>query len=204
MNDKGIKSAIRARIESLPEDAAFSATDFADIAESGNIRQAFKDLCGDGTIARAARGIYHKPRIFAPLDRIVPPDVDEVAEALARARGWTIAPSGDHALNKLGLDTQVPAVYSYISTGPYTSVRVEPYEVNFKHSASKDLVGMSKITLLVVQALKALGRERIDDTVITRLARRLDDSEKKALLKETQRSTAWVRQAARMIAEGGA
>ena len=202
MNDKGIKSAIRARIEALPEDAVFSATDFADIASSDNIRQAFRELCGEGSIERATRGIYYKPRYSTLLGQSVPPDIGKVAEAVARARGWTIVPSGDHALNMLGLDTQVPAAYAYISTGPYATLHVGPYEVGFRHSASKDLVGMSRTTLLVIQALKALGREGVDDEAIAQIARRLDDGEKSALLEETQRSTAWVRQVAKIIAEG--
>lgn len=202
MNDKGIKSAIRARIESLPEDAVFSATDFTDIASSDNIRRAFKELCDEGAIDRATRGVYYKPRYLAILDQTVPPSVDKVAEAVARARGWTIVPSGNHALNLLGLDTQVPAVYAYISTGPYTNLHVGPFKVSFKHSANKNLVGMSKITLLVIQALKTLGREGLNAKAIEHLSRRLSDSEKSALLEETQHSTAWIRQAVRMIAEG--
>lgn len=201
MNDRGIKSGIRARIESLPEDAVFSATDFADIASSDSIRRAFKDLQDEGTIDRAARGIYYKPRYLADLDLTVPASPDKVAEAVARARGWTIVPSGDHALNMLGLDTQVPAVYAYVSTGPYTKLQVGPFDVRFKHAASKDLVGMSRVTLLVVQALKALGRERVDDRVIAHLSRRLNNEEKTALLEETRRSTAWIRQVARTISE---
>lgn len=202
MNDKGIKDGIRRRVESLPDDSAFTATDFADIAESDSIRRAFKEMADAGQIARAARGVYYKPRFSDLLGRTVPPDVDAVAEAVARARGWTIAPSGDHALNRMGLDTQVPAVYAYISTGPYTSISVEPFEVKFKHAANKDLVGMSHSTLLVVQALKALGKDRIDDDVVARIAKRLSPDEKKTLLDETQRSTDWIRRVARRIAEG--
>lgn len=62
---------------------------------------------------------------------------------------------------------------------------------------------MSRTTLLVVQALKALGREGVDDSAIEQIARRLNSREKAALLEETQRSTAWIRQAVRKIAEGG-
>lgn len=203
MNDKGIKDGIRRRVASLADDSAFTATDFADIADSENIRRAFKEMADAGVIARAARGVYYKPRFSDLLNRTVPPDVDAVAEAVARARGWAIAPSGDHALNRMGLDTQVPAVYAYISTVPYTSISVEPFEVKFKHAANKDLVGMSQTTLLVVQALKALGRDSIDDDVIARISKRLSSDEKKTLLDETQRSTGWIRRAVRRIAEGG-
>ena len=57
--------------------------------------------------------------------------------------------------------------------------------------------------MLVVQALKTLEREGVDDKAIDHLSRRLDESEKSALLEETRHSTAWIRQAVRMVAEGG-
>ena len=203
MNDRGIKNAIVTRIGSLPIDAAFTATDFADIASSDNVRQAFKGLTNEGAIARAARGVYYKPRYSSILGRSVPPNIDEVARAVARARGWEVVPSGDHALNMLGLDTQVPAVYSYISTGPYASVHAGPYDIRFKHAANKNIAGMSQTTALVVQALKALGKDNVTDETIARLAARLDAHEKALLLEETERTTAWARQAARRIAKGG-
>lgn len=202
MNDKGIREAIRQRIESLPNDAAFTASDFADVSDSVNARQALKGLADSGTIARAARGVYYKPRHSELLGRLVPPDVDEVARAIARARGWEVVPSGDHALNMLGLDTQVPAFYSYISTGPYASVRAGPFDVRFKHAANRNIVGMSPLTALVVQALKALGREGVDDKTIDHLSDRLNAEEKAALLAETERATAWVRDVITEIAKG--
>ncbi len=202
MNDKGIREAIRRRVESLPDDAAFTASDFADVSDSVNARQALKGLADSGAIARAARGVYYKPRRSELLRRLVPPDVDAVAHAIARARGWEVVPSGDHALNMLGLDTQVPAVYSYISTGPYTSVQVGPFDVRFRHAANRNIVGMSPLTALVVQALKALGREGVNDKAIDHLSGRLNAEEKVALLAETERATAWVRDVITEIAKG--
>jgi len=200
MNNKGIKDGIHGRIESLPEDAAFTASDFADIADSQNARQALKELADAGTIGRATRGVYYKPRYSELLGQAVPPDVDKVAHAVARARGWEIAPSGDHALNMLGLDTQVPAVYAYISSGPYASVRIGPYDVRFKHAANRNIVGMSQTSALVVQALKALGKDGADDYIIARISARLSAHDKENLLAETERATSWVREAVRKIA----
>lgn len=204
MNTQGKKEAIRERIGAMPEDAAFTATDFSDVADPDSTRRALKELTDHGKIARAARGVYYKPRYSEMLGQPVPPDVDEVAQAVARARGWAVAPSGDHALNKLGLDTQVPATYAFISTGPYAELQVGPYEVRFKHAANRNVVGMSPTTLLVVQALKALGKEGVTDDVVARVARRLSADEKSTLLEESGRATAWVRQAVRRIAEGKA
>lgn len=201
MNDRGLKDGIRRKVENLPEDMAFTSSDFADIADSQNVRQALKELTDNGTIARATRGVYYKPRFSGLLGQVVPPDVDEVAHAIARARGWEIAPSGDHALNMLGLDTQVPAVYAYISTGPYVSIQVGPYKVRFKHAANRNVVGMSPLTALVVQALKTLGKDRANEHVIDRISKRLTVHEKETLLAETGHATAWIRDAIHEITQ---
>lgn len=38
-------------------------------------------------------------------------------KAIARKYNWTIAPSGNTALNLLGLSTQVPSKWKYVSYG---------------------------------------------------------------------------------------
>lgn len=202
MNDQGKKVAIRERIGAMPEDSAFTATDFSDVADSDSARQALKELTDRGVIVRVSRGVYYKPRYSELLGQVVPPDVDEVAKAVARARGWSIAPSGDHALNKLGLDTQVPVTYAFISTGPYADLQVGSYDVRFKHAANRNIVGMSPTTSLVIQALKTLGKDGTTDEVVTRIAGRLDDEEKKALFEESRRATAWIRKVIGKIAKG--
>jgi hypothetical protein len=42
------------------------------------------------------------------LQQELSPDFDQVAQAFARKFNWRIQPSGDTALNLLGLSTQVP------------------------------------------------------------------------------------------------
>lgn len=195
MYNKGIRDAIFERIEAMPPDSAFTTTDFADVSDSTNARQALKALADSGRLVRASRGVYYKPRYSQLLQQTVPPDVDEVANAIARARGWTIAPSGDTALNRIGLDTQVPASYTYISSGPYVSLRVGQHVVRFKHSASRNLTGMSPTTLLVVQALKALGKNRVGTDEAEHISRMLSEEDKRDLLEETTRATDWIRRA---------
>lgn len=50
----------------------------------------------------------------------------------------------------------------------------------------------SYITGLVIQALRALGREHVDETVIRSLRESLPVEEKSILLKEAQGTTAWI------------
>jgi hypothetical protein len=64
-------------------------------------------------IRRIFDGVYEKPIYSALLQAYVPANPETVAYALARNYHWTISPCGDVALNKLGLSTQVPVVWSY-------------------------------------------------------------------------------------------
>ena len=51
---------------------------------------------------------------------------------------------------------------------------------------------MSYKTALTVQALKALGKDKIDDTVIGRLSALLTAEEKKNMLDEAKAVTSWI------------
>ena len=116
---KGYMQEIRERILSAEEGSVFSTSDFADIADTNTVRSALYRLIQDGILRRILNGVYEKPKYSKLLDEYVAADPEAVANALARSYHWTIAPCGNTALNLLGLSTQVTAVWSYISDGPY-------------------------------------------------------------------------------------
>ena len=87
------------------------------------------------------------------LKEYVPANPERVAYAIARGFHWTIAPCGDVALNKLGLSTQVPVVWSYISDGPYRKFSWDNITLSFKHRANREISFMSETTSLVVEAV---------------------------------------------------
>ena len=92
----------------------------------------------------------------------------------------------------LGLSTQVPAVYIYASDGAYKEYEVNNTKIQFKRTTNRDLTKLTYKTALVVQALKVLGKEHIDNTVITQLQRILTAEEKSEMLIETKTTTAWI------------
>ncbi len=130
------------------------------------------------------------------------PDIaDEVVRAIARANKWVVAPAGDAALNRLGLDTQVPAKLTYVSSGPYKSYEYGNYEIELKHRANRDLLDCSPITRTVVQALKALGKDGVDGDTIATLARNLTGEQVGTLVKESAGLTSWLIEAIKRIRE---
>lgn len=194
---------IENRILSKPKGVVFITSDFLDLADTQNVNKALSRLAAGGVIRRIVRGVYDCPAFSELLQEYTAPDMEQVAGGIARNFGWTIVPCGDTALNLLGLSAQVPAVWQYVSDGPYREYTIGNRVLNFKHGANKDVSGLSEKFALVVQALKALGKESIDSVMLEKLASVLDPAERLAFLKDTQHRTAWINQVAKELLELG-
>ena len=183
---------IEKRIENSGSGYAFSAIDFIDIAGTDPTNKALSRLGESGTIRRVIKGIYDKPSYSKLLGEYSAPNIEKVAEAIARKYNWTIAPSGETALNYLHLSTQVPNTWSYISDGPYRKYEIGSYQVEFKHCANKEISGKSFITIIVIQAIKSIGKDRIQPKDIDVLSDLLPEEEKRKILREAMTTTPWI------------
>ena len=184
---------IEKRINTAQPGAVFIPSDFFDIAEAVKVNMCMSRLVENGELYRLMRGLYAKPRYSKLLNTNVPPRSDDIARAIARNFGWTVIPCGDAALNMLGLSTQVPTVWTYVSDGPYKIYEVDGITLKFMHTDNKnEIILVSYQTALVIQALKALGKENITDSDILGLSERFSQSEKQNMLAEGQRITNWV------------
>lgn len=193
--------SIANRIKSFGAGKAFTAADFSDIADRRNAANALGRLHAKGALVRAVRGVYYVPEKSALMACEVPVSASEVVRAIARTNKWVVAPSGDAALNALGLDTQVPARLVYVSSGPYKRYGYGPYEIELRHRANRDLLDCSQTTCTIVQALKELGREKVGKEVIEMLARNLTDKQVDTFLQESTGLTSWVTDVARKVWE---
>lgn len=190
--DSGYMKQIRERVLSAENGMVFITSDFADIADSDTVRQSLNRLVNSGILRRVFRGVFEKPKYSNLLKEYVATDPNAVANALARSYHWTIAPCGNTALNFLGLSTQVTATWSYISDGPYRIYEWDSTRIEFKHRANREITGLSYITVLVVQALKTLGKDNVTPEIIRILSDRLDSKDKALILKESTEATDWV------------
>lgn len=180
----GIYAEIKKRIEIAEGGTVFVTSDFTDIATTTTVRKCLGRQVEEKNIRRIMHGVYEKPIYSKLLKEYIPANPDAIAYAIARSFHWTIAPCGDVALNKLGLSTQVPFVWVYISDGPYRKFSWDNITLSFKHRANREISFMSETTTLVVEALKTLGKDRIDDSIISSLKNRLPEGEKKKMLEE--------------------
>ena len=171
------------------------------MAEFGevNIHQALSTLAKAGTIRRVCRGVYDYPRYSELLDQALSPDIDQVAQALARKFNWRTQPSGDAALNLLGLSTQVPGKWVYLSDGPSREYEIGKHTLAFRKSPLKDVGFKYRESGLVVQALKALGKERVDQSVVGAIRKQLDAKACDRVLKDARSSTGWIYQIIKQV-----
>lgn len=198
---QSIDSQVISRIYGHQRGWAFSKNDFVDIGGDAAIRKALSRLEAKGTIRRVIRGMYDYPRISTLLNETMGPDLGELAEALARKSGWRIQPSENTALNLLGLSTQVPAQSVYLSDGPSKTYAVGNRQLIFKKRRLKESSFKHRESELVVQALKALGQQRIDEKLRQKLSKQWTPELWRKMVRDTKTAPAWVHGIIRSIAE---
>lgn len=192
MSMQSINKKTISRIYGRGRGWAFSSNDFVEDFDRSQIDNALSELCREGKIRRVCRGVYDYPKYSELLQQELSPDYDQVAQAFARKFNWRIQPSGDAALNQLGLSTQVPGRLVYLSDGPNRQYDIGNHTLEFKKSALKDVGFKYRESGLLVQALKALGQERVDDAAIATLRKQFDEKDCKKILKDTVTATGWV------------
>lgn len=195
-------SEIKRNILNAENGTVFVAVDFVNITDKKTVNMSLLRLEEEKLIVRIIRGVYYKAEYNEFLQEYIVPNPDKVAHALARNFGWTIVPCGDTALNILGLSTQVPAAWSYVSDGTYKEYTYDNTTIKFKRTTNKEISKLSYKTALVVQALKALGKDNIDDTIINKLKNDLTDEEKTTALLEAKTATSWIYEYIKQICKG--
>lgn len=174
--------------------SAFSCYDFSDFGDYKTISKCLERLEDKGEIRRIIPGIYDINVLNKYFGISNVPDINGVANAIARKFLWNICPTGNVALNILGLSTQISSEYVYLSDGPYREYIIGNNKLLFKHISNKEISTYSYKTCLLIQAIKAIGEKNIYDPVILiKLKNKLSKTEKVAALKETKMVTSWIR-----------
>lgn len=189
---QSIHDKIISRIYGNGRGWVFSKKDFSDLGSREAIDVALHRLVKSGRIRRITHGLYDYPAYSQLLKQELSPNFHQAAKALSRKHSWSICPDGETALNVLGLSTQVPARIAYLSDGPTREVDIGGQTIHFKNASLTDMKLKDEASSLVVQGLKCLGKERIDDSVVSLLRQRLSAADKKRILKNTRYVSDWI------------
>lgn len=163
---------VRKRIMSLEKGAIFFPSDFEDIATPEAVRQMLSRMVRQGEIMRVSRGIYCIPRSNKALglDCILP-STEDIAQRLAERDMVKIIPTGDHALNQLGLSSQIPANAVYITNGARKKIRLNNgRNIIFRESNELRLFEfVSGLMMLVVSAIRSIGEDNLTEDIVNRI-----------------------------------
>ena len=180
------------RIRKNGKNWVFSQKDFIKDFSRWEIDHSLHFLEKERKIKRILTGLYYFPEYSEILKEFVAPDMRKVADALARKYDWNIFPEGNTALNYLGLSTQIPARFIYISSGSPRKYKVNGMTLEFRHRVLTETMIKDKNAMLVVQAIKSVGQIHADTEFVNLLSKRFTYKEWVKIEKITHKVTNWV------------
>lgn len=188
-----VEQYISDQIATLENGAIFFVDDFLDFGNSESVKKALLRLEEKQKIKRLSHGIYYKPKVSKIIGELIP-SIEEIANAIARRDHARIIPTGALAENILGLTTQVPMKFVFLTDGAARQIKVGNRTINFKSTVPKNLATKGKISTLVIQALKQIKKENIDEIVLFKINEQLKREEVNNILHDAKLAPAWIRE----------
>jgi hypothetical protein len=197
---QSIDSRILAAIHGRGRGAVFVPADFLDLGSREAVDIVLHRLARKGTIRRLARGVYDFPKehpVLGPLQ----PSAEAVAKALAGRDRTRIQPAGAYAANALGLSEQVPAKAVFLTDGPSRTVKIGSTTIQLRRTTTKNMAAAGRLSGLLIQALREIGKENVTPERRTHLKRTLPAKERHELIKDIKLAPAWMHPIFRELAE---
>jgi len=148
-------------------------------------------MADSGFLIRVAHGIYVKPLQceFGPFS----PFVDDIVKAVAKRDNANVLPSGMTALNRLGLSDQVPMNLVFITSGVARTIVIDGVKVALKHVSPSNFKYKGALIPLLVQALKVLGQNGVDDEIKEGIHRILLTQTDKYFEEDLDKAPVWMK-----------
>lgn len=182
---------LKSRIKALPVDSVLFRSDYPEY-HSEFVGSTLAELTESGVLFKMAQGIYVKPR--KSRFGLVLPSIEKIVQAIAMRDNAEVLPSGTTALNALGLSTQVPMNYSYLTSGSERTIKLANRQVVLKRGVPKNFCYKTRLIALLTQALRALKQENIGDSE-TQIIRELiaKETDKENLAKDVDAMPGWMK-----------
>ena len=196
------EKAILGRVRRWKSAKSFKPADFIDLMNRDAIDQALSRLVAKGLVRRISRGVYDLPRVHPILGPLLSTPAD-IRKALAgKGLGLNIQASGAYAANILGLTEQVPTRIVLLTDGPPRKVQVGAQVIELRQTSPRNMKTAGKISGTVIQALRHLGKDHVDEAALATLRTRLADKDKLCLRQDAGFAPAWIAKIMLQLAEG--
>lgn len=185
------KKKLRQRIEAMPEDSILFRSDFPEY-HAEFVGSTLATLTAEGILAKIAQGIYVKPR-QSRFGNVFP-SIDKVVQAIACRDHAKVLPSGMTALNVLGLSTQVPTTYTYLTTGSERTIKLGNRQLMLKRGVPKNFFYNTRLIALLVQALRALSQDNVGEEELQMIRTLIvKETDPIALAQDVAKMPAWMK-----------
>jgi len=151
---------IEKKVSRLKHGQVFLPSDFKDIGTSTAIRKALSRLVVSGQVERMGKGIYVIPKIDKVFGKVLP-SIEQLAETLAKKEHVKIKPTGQYALNKVGLSSQVPMRLVFLTTGNSKKIQIGKNAIIFKSTTAKKLSMTGELSSLLFLGLEELDLKKL-------------------------------------------
>jgi len=189
---KSIDDKVAKQIQNAKAGVILFVEDFLALGSSGAVHTALHRLVKAKKISRLARGIYAKPKFSKLLNQDVLPSAEEVALAIAKRDKARLLPTGAFAQNALGLSTQVPLRIVYLTDASPRTIKIGNRTIQFKKTTPKNLALKGKISKLVVQALKDIGKGKATAQELKKIQTLLLKENKQDLKHDINLAPQWI------------
>ena len=179
--------------------AVFTPRDLVHIGDQGSVAMALTRLTRKGMIRSLARGLYYYP-LDHPVLGTLSASNEAIIQAIANRDSLRVQPTGNYALNLLGLSEQVPMKVAVLTDGPSRHIKIGHREIIFKHTTPKNMATAGRTSGIIIQALRCLGNKRVDDEVLAILNRRLNINDRKQLEEDIRYAPVWMHKLIHFIA----
>lgn len=189
---QSIDDKVIAKIKKAKGGSLFFIEDFISFGTAKAVAKALERMVEVNEISRVARGIYSRLEID-PILGPVKPSTEAIAQAIAKRDKARIVPTGVLALNALGLSTQVPMNVVYLTDGAARKIDLGRRKIVFKKATPKNLAAIGKISSLVIQALKEIGKDKVTESEIKIIIKQLANEEPYRLEHDIRLAPEWIR-----------
>ncbi len=186
-----VENSIAKKLKKLQKGSILFVDDFLDFGNPESVKKALFRLEGKRLLVRLAHGIYLYPKTDKDLG-VLYPSAEEIAIAIAKRDRARIIPTGVQALNKLGLSTQIPLKAVFLTDGAARSIKIGKRTITFKKTSPKNLLAKGEISSLVIQALKSIGQNKLEDESLKKLQTILRKEKKENILHDAKLAPAWI------------
>lgn len=161
--DTKIEDQIIARLLAKGRGRIFFAQEFYDLWPESSVRFALSNLNVEGNIARLARGVFYFPELSEHGMKMILPDTDTIAHAVADKTKVRIVPYGDQAAYLVGLTSVQFSASTYLTDGAHRKIHLANGRmIEFRHTSEMRIFAFRNRKMqLISNAVRTIGKENI-------------------------------------------